>query len=413
MITNPYNSDLEDLKKNLAYLKEQQAQCSSQLAKFGSYDFDTASAIKHDAKRQARAAYERLQPLQQQLKDMDAQVGELTPPARLGFDPRYWFSSARSLAKQALASAKAQQKALSDSLTACTNEYNAFTDKALGLQKEIAAARAFDVNECKSTIRVLGESIGQMLREQTQLQTLKTELDHAIAEPMKALKQLQSKREDLNHAIYRAEYFEDVLRKAANSAERRIAHVQCEDELGDSKPGKVLNRSRGELRTVEASIHKLERRLKDMIEKAKRRISHVVIDGNNLCYEGRAFIGLMAIEALVPQLSERFEVSIVFDASIRRRLQTNDQGIAKHFPSAKRVHIVASKQQADETVLALADGDPTTYILSNDRFADFPERDAVFQGRMIRHEIVAGAVHVHDLSIKADFKPAATFSRAM
>ncbi|MBP0500701.1 hypothetical protein J8J32_21750, partial [Mycobacterium tuberculosis] len=83
--------------------------------------------------------------------------------------------------------------------------------------------------------------------------------------------------------------------------------------------------------------------------------------------------------------------------SIRRKLELSSKDIEARFPQAERVHIVASKRTADETVLAAASDDPHTFVLSNDRFVDYPEKMAVKEDRVLRHEIVNQAAYIHEL----------------
>ena len=80
-------------------------------------------------------------------------------------------------------------------------------------------------------------------------------------------------------------------------------------------------------------------------------IQRIVIDANNLCYEGRTFLKLAALEALVPILARKYKVTLIFDAGIRRKLGLSSEDLETRFSTAERVHIVASRRKADETVL--------------------------------------------------------------
>ena len=102
-------------------------------------------------------------------------------------------------------------------------------------------------------------------------------------------------------------------------------------------------------------------------------------------------------------LSRIYSVIVVFDSAIRRLLNCDDSGIRKRLGNHAKVHIVASRRLADETILDLACANELTYVLSNDRFGDFNEKSAVKDGRIIRHEIVDGNVFVHDLQLRAAY----------
>ena len=229
------------------------------------------------------------------------------------------------------------------------------------------------------------------------------DLDEVLREPLESVRQQEAERVRHMAKISRAEAFDTALTNAPNGYEKHQIHARCESELGDSKPGKVLQQSRGALRRVDENIGKLRARIGSLIRFATWDIRHIVIDGNNLCYEGRNFLKLAALDALVPILARKYEVTLIFDASIRRKLELSSQDVEARFPQAVRVHIVASKRTADETVLAAASDDPHTFVLSNDRFVDYPEKIAVKEERVLRHEIVSQTAYIHDLHIAAKF----------
>jgi hypothetical protein len=104
----------------------------------------------------------------------------------------------------------------------------------------------------------------------------------------------------------------------------------------------------------------------------------------------------------VKALAGRYEMIVVFDASIRPILKMSEGEIAREVGDAATVHVVPTRTKADETVLAVAKGDHA-YVVSNDRFVDFQEKVPVREGRIIRHEIVDGRVLIHDLDVDVTF----------
>lgn len=52
-------------------------------------------------------------------------------------------------------------------------------------------------------------------------------------------------------------------------------------------------------------------------------------------------------------------------------MKRDDAGIRKFFNNNVTVHVCATKQLADETIINAATDDINTYIVSNDRYADF------------------------------------------
>ena len=218
------------------------------------------------------------------------------------------------------------------------------------------------------------------------------------------MQNLESRKRQARSDLDSAEELDRRLSAAPSSYERAMIHEQCERRFGTGSPRKIIGGRQREVRQLERDYNKASRRVEEVARTAARQIDTVVIDGNNLCYEGNRFIGLAAVEALLPSLSRMCAVVVVFDSAIRRLLNTDDSALQGRLASHAKVHVVASRRMADETVLDLASASEFTYVLSNDRFGDFNEKAAVKGGRVIRHEIVNGNVFVHDLQLRAAYR---------
>ena len=94
---------------------------------------------------------------------------------------------------------------------------------------------------------------------------------------------------------------------------------------------------------------------------------------------------------------------MIFDAGIRGLCRANIQTIKKKLPDWIEVHIVATKQKADETILGFASENQHAFIITNDRFSDFKSENAVKQKRLLRHEILTDKVFIHDLNISLTY----------
>ena len=157
-----------------------------------------------------------------------------------------------------------------------------------------------------------------------------------------------------------------------------------------------------QLEGIRRNVGKAHDRVKRVVARGTRDIRALVVDGSNLCYQGGDFIRLAALRPLCDHLIGTYDVTVVFDASIRRKLGVlTDRALRDAFPGVT-VHVVATRMKADETVLGVAE-DPFVFVLSNDRFAEYGEKPAVREGRLIRHEIINGRVLVHDLDISVPF----------
>ena len=103
------------------------------------------------------------------------------------------------------------------------------------------------------------------------------------------------------------------------------------------------------------------------------------------------------------ELKKSYKITVIFDASIRRILKANDQKIRKLLPKAIDLHVVATRQAADETILEYAAKQESTYVITNDRFADFSSNIVVRENRLIRYEIMANSVFIHDLGMSCSY----------
>jgi hypothetical protein len=228
-------------------------------------------------------------------------------------------------------------------------------------------------------------------------QTVDAQLQNPLIEQRSLQQRLEALQKDKKLAVA----LDQRLTSASNSYEKAMVHKDCGNAFGgESNPSRVKHTKQREIESVCRNLEKVEKRLRQIVQAATREISRLVIDGNNLCYESGTFIGLKALTALTYAIAENYEVIVVFDASIRKILEINDQQIAHGFPVKVRVHVVATKQTADQTILEMASS-TDAYVISNDRFRDFTDKSAVNSQRLIRHEILAGKILVHDLNIAA------------
>jgi hypothetical protein len=217
------------------------------------------------------------------------------------------------------------------------------------------------------------------------------------------LDRLKSELATLNADIARASRFEQGLSSAANTYERAMIHKECEEKFGTGSPKQVISDRRGKIRSLDNNIPKLERRIREELEKLERTIGHLLIDGNNACFERQSFIGLRAISALLRELGGRYKTTVVFDAKIRAMLKTDTQGIERALGTSVNTHVAPTKSAADEYLLKLADQDNSAFILSNDRFAEYHDYAAVKSGRLFRFLIADGKLMANDIDVSVNF----------
>lgn len=261
--------------------------------------------------------------------------------------------------------------------------------------------RTFDVARRQSDLSQIKKNIAAKKDELARAAERKRQVDEVLAPLIQEIQNLES-RKRAKSELDAAQDFHRRLSSAGSPKERRMIHEECERRFGEGSPYRII----GEVQQLERDLEKAKRRVEEIVRQAARKIDTIVIDGNNLCYEsGNTFIGLSALEALVPLLARISFVIVVFDSAIRNMLKTDNSGIQSRLGSHAKVHIVASKSLADETVLELACANELNYVLSNDRFGEFKEKSVVKEGRIIQHEIVNGNVFVHDLQLRASYLP--------
>ena len=147
-------------------------------------------------------------------------------------------------------------------------------------------------------------------------------------------------------------------------------------------------------------IAKHEKRIEEAIRHAQLDVREVIIDGSNMAYHGGEFIGLGALEALVPALAERARITINFDPGFERKVGMSQQAIRSRLSGA-RVHFVPRGMSADPFVLNYVEGKPYAYVISNDTFRDYGEKQAVYAKRILGHAILNDRVSIPALGIVA------------
>jgi len=266
-------------------------------------------------------------------------------------------------------------------------------------QKHISEHESFNLNEAETQLAAIRPKTRQMETDLAAARAEFKKIEEKIRPHSQELDRLKSELATFNSDIAKADRFDRDLTAAENSYERAMVHQECEEQFGSGSPKHVINDRRGKIRRLENNIPKLERRIRDELKKLDRTVSHLVIDGNNACYEGQSFIGLRGISALLAALGDRFKVTVVFDASIRAILKTDSQGIEKVLGPKAATHVAPTKTAADEYLMKLAGEDQSVFILSNDRFAEYHDYDVVKSRRVLRFLIADGKLMANELDI--------------
>ncbi len=232
--------------------------------------------------------------------------------------------------------------------------------------------------------------------------------------------------------------FSKKLYEAPSSYHRKMIHDECDKIFGDGNPNllirecerkiseKIYYRKQKEIelkkaKTLSAQKKHFNIREKIGLEKlfpkeinkenkannSNPRIKKIVIDGSNLIYEKDKYIGAQALAWLTQNLRKQYDLIVVFDNGAYLSLgfdKTSSQELEeKLFGYGVIVHRVQKERKADDTILKYAENEKSCYVLSNDRFRDYPDAEAVLNKRIIRHEILGGKIIIHDLDVSLSY----------
>ncbi|MFN3789351.1 NYN domain-containing protein [Massilia sp.] len=373
------------------------------------FDIDAASARFNATKRECASLDRQRAQSMAELRPVEAEVVRLEVLTAFSFDPREWFSDQRKQNKQRLEVQRGVQARLQKQLEAIDKQLNGNRDLLEEIETERIRYRGFDRLRELAIRESDAVQIASLRRSLQQALADKANVDAKLAEPLASLAECRRREKQLVNELARAAELERRLSNAPNGHARRLLHEECTRLFGEGSPGKVARQKQGELDGVRRSIDKLETRLRGIAQLATRVVRAVVIDGNNLCYErqdrSRQMIGLGALEAAVRRLAQKYKVVVVFDGGICSLLKMTGQAITTRFHRLAQVHIVPSRRGADETILDAA-SESGTYVLSNDKFRDFPDKPVVREGRLVNHSIVNRRIIVHDFDINEQFTTA-------
>lgn len=404
---NPLNQKYAEIQMRLAKREQSERQLVDELHWYNHLD---PQALEHDQRvTEARAAQLRqdIQALDRDVQECRARLAEIEPAIGTLFNPLNWFAMdqielrRRRDELRARCNQKAAQKQAKDA------ELDSTLARIASVANELGRYRAFDAPRRQEELAQLRQKIRDAQDELAIVGERKQRVDATLAPLLQEMQRLERSKRDAEQDLKAAEDLDRRLSLASNPRDRALIHEQCERQFGEGSPRKVIVERQRKIRQLEHDYDKARRRAEDVARKAALRIDMIVIDGNNLCYEGDRFIGLAAIEAIIPKLARMYQVVIVFDAAIRRRLNVNDADLRKRLGNDAQVHVVASREKADETILNLASANEFAYVLSNDRFGDFNDKPAVKAGRIIRHEIVNRHIFINDLQLQAAYRQGA------
>ena len=337
--------------------------------------------------------------LETALRDESAEMQRLGSETVSLFNIVTFFSADQKLLRSKVKALAARVSSSQTNVKHLKDERNSTIQLIEQKSRKIVEFREFDETASETELRRVVSEMELAQNNMTHLETEIASVNVKVGSLVAEYEGLQAKIRVLMTTISAADGLDRDLSDANNSYERSQIHAECETRFGDGSPRKVRSDASRELRSIENNLPKLERRIRDELKKFEMVMSHIIIDGNNTCYDRKGFIRLHALTHLVDELTRKYKVTVVFDASIRSLMRTDDAGIERIIGQSAAIHVAPTKTGADEYILRLAEGRPHSYIMSNDRFGEFGDYDAVRSGRLLRFMIADNRIMVNDLDI--------------
>lgn len=409
---NPFTVELTAKTDALKKLVAERDLWESQLSWYTVFDPEVAHQRQLEATRQSLRSKADSENVRAKLVSEMGMLDIRRSNAGIGLNPLYWFSSERAAAKQQLELGQQTVDRMKSHYDFLDKQAQTNAELAQSLTDDLQRYRAIDSQKAKSAIHDLDAEIAQARPELALLNARHAEADKKLRPLYAQLDEYQRQHTEVMREIDQAKRFDQALTDATSSNEKRMIHQQCGQELGESSPQKAMQSRQGRLKWIERETTKLQKYLAVTLKRLTGDIRSLVIDGNNLCYKERStFVGLAALEAIVPLIIQAYKVTIVFDPHADRLLKMDLDEIKAHFDPTVSVHIMNSHNAADETILSVAAANPGTYILSNDNYTEFMDnfdderrvmRD-ILRKRVLKHEIVGNLVHIPDLDLSIEF----------
>ena len=320
------------------------------------------------------------------------------------FNPFNWFDSNQINFRNQLSSLEKDRTSRINKRDSIAQSLKTCRSAITTTLSDIDKYNKFDRNSVKEGLAVLTEELACLTEKLETTAYLKQKVDTLLLPVKEQITKYESTIESSKATVSSANEFEKELNGADNSYGRAMIHKECEEKHGSGRPKQIIRQHEQLILQAQRNLEKAKKRAIEIGEKASRNISKIVIDGNNLCYEGSEFIGLSPLKTLTNELQKKYETMVVFDSAIRSLLKAGDTAIRSEFDSSVSIYVVATKQLADETILDVSENEEHCYIISNDRFGEYKDKEVVKNNRLIRHEILFGKVLINDLNINLKYR---------
>lgn len=224
MSTNPFTKDIEALQRERNKSSSELLDWKTKSAWFQGFNLDQENFNLRHAERMESEAQAKLHQAQQAVVGTTSSVKQLELKAGMGFDPRYWFSSERAIAKRQLMEAQQGLAAQKSRVASADIEFSKAAALGRKIQDEIAMARAFDPLLAQSAITALKTNLDRIEPQLARLCQRSNDLDEIMREPLENMRKQEAERNVIVSRISHAEAFDSLLSNASSSYERAKIH---------------------------------------------------------------------------------------------------------------------------------------------------------------------------------------------
>lgn len=400
---NPLSKELRQSEQRLAKLRKRASEVEAAIVTYRSFDRERHVTRIEQLEHEIAALREQLRTCRDRHAEAARERAALLQQLCSWWNPMTWFSTEQADLRIRILALEAQEHMAQERAAETRKELTAKQQAVRRLRGQLVAHDAFDLNQHE---RERAHTIAELRRAESEHREVAAaweRVEQHIAPLREQLAETDREIQSLQAQMDKAREYDEDLEQAATTYQRAMIHQDCQAYFGNGSPRAVMSQLRKRLNHLQRTRDKLRARITVEVHRASRVIRSLIIDGNNLCYEGSSFVGLAPLQALLSELVGEYSVTVVFDAAIRYQTKMSEDQLRDALPRGALIHVVAPNRCADETILALARGDSTAYVLSNDTFAEYRDEDAVRSKRILRHDILRGRVIVHDLGITVPY----------
>lgn len=394
---NPFASRLEERNDRLNAIDAELYRLRDELDWYR--EFDMLAAMRKAADAEAAAKQESLAVagLEAALVATTRDYDQARDAARIGINLLRVFDASRM-------AAAARRDALVKKVGISRNAVNEATaardeslERSLAYRSDLERFNGCDPREVDAAIGRLEAARLEHNAEFSRLTAAFSALELTLVEPLRALSEAQRELSALEAKRRRARELVRRFEAADTPRDRATLHEEARRYLGVDSPRAFLRGRGSSVASLERTVAKRQQRVDTEVRRAlvAYDATAIVIDGSNLCHDGQAFVGLEPVKAIVPILANRYDVTVIFDATIERSFTAST---LRQLLAGRRVHVAPDKQAADESILDAAT-DPGTYVISGDKYREFEDKPAVRDGRVLRPEILGNRVTIRDLGL--------------